>query len=314
MRSLIVFCLFAAALAQPLPMAGVLVDHVERTIRLVVAQEDTASVGQPRVREFDAAWAAPDGRSALVAKSGSLYLVRRLDGSIPVWREFRDNSAAVSRACWSADSTAVALFVTGQRKLELWKKAAEGELRRAWDADLAGIGERIVSAAVAPEAKEAFLATQGPRSGTLWILKKGQQPRMLMPLERAGEMQLIDGTLYLADRGRNEVLRYTGWDAMPRIESLLTAGHGLADPVGFALLAQEKKLLVASAATSQLLVLDLRSNRLGDPVPLEKPPAKLERLGSAPLFLLDAATAAPARLFDASGHRLLAMTGAAGTD
>jgi hypothetical protein len=137
---------------------------------------------------------------------------------------------------------------------------------------------------------------------------------MLLPLERAGEMQLIDGALYVADRGRNEVLRYTGWDEMPRVESLVTAGHGLADPVGFALLVEEKKLLVASAGTSQLLVLDLRSNRLGDPVPLEAPPVKLERLGSAPLFLLDAATAAPARLFDASGRRLLAMTGAAGTD
>lgn len=315
MRFLPVSCLFACAItAQPLPMAGVLVDHVSRTIRLVVAQEDTVSAGRPRVREFDAAWVAPDGSTALLAKSGALHLVRRLDGAIPVWREFRDNGAAVARVSWSSDSSALALYVPAEQKLELWKKSPQGELRRAWEADVAAIGERIVSIAVGPEAAEAFLATQGRESGTLWIVKENQQPRMLMPLEKAGEMQLVNGALYVADRVRNEVLRYTGWDAMPRVDTLVTAGHGLADPVGFALLAEEKKLVVASAGTSQLLVLDLRSNQLGEPVALEAPPAKLERLGTAPLFLLDAASSAPARLFDASARRLLAMTGTAGAE
>ncbi len=315
MRFLPVSFLFACAItAQPLPMAGVLVDHVSRTIRLVVAQEDTVSAGRARVREFDAAWVAPDGSTALLAKSGALHLVRRLDGTIPVWRELRDSGAAVARASWSSDSSALALYVPGEQKLELWKKSAQGEFRRAWEADVAAVGERIVSIAIGPQAAEAFLATQGRGSGTLWIVKENQQPRMLMPLEKAGEMQFVDGALYVADRGRNEVLRYTGWDAMPRVDTLVTAGHGLADPVGFALLEEEKKLVVASAGTSQLLVLDLRSNQLGEPVVLEAPPAKLERLGTAPLFLLDAASAAPARLFDASAQKLLAMSGGAGDE
>jgi hypothetical protein len=313
MRTLFVFSLLcASAAAQPLSMAGVLVDHVSRTIRLVVAGEETASAGRPRVREFDAAWAAPDGRTALLSKSGTLYLVRRLDGSIPVWREFSEQGAAVGRAAWSEDASALALYLPGEEKLELWKKSAQGELRRAWSADLAAIRERIVSIAVAPDAAEAFLATQARDSGTLWILKQDQQPRMLLPLDRAGCIQLAGGALYVADRGRNEVLRYTGWDAMPKVDTLVTAGHGLADPVGFALLAEEKKLLVASAGTSQVLVLDLRSNQLREPVALDAPPAAFERLGAAPLFLLDAAPAAPARLFDASARRLLAMAPASG--
>jgi hypothetical protein len=309
MRALLVSCLICfPAAAQTLSMAGVLVNHVERTIRMVVAGEETATAGPPRVREFDAAWPSPDGNATLLSKSGALYLVRRLDGTIPVWRELRDNGAAIGRAAWSEDSSALALYLPGERKLELWKRDAQGELRRSWEADVAAVQERIQSIAVAPEAREAFLATQGRESGTLWILKRDEQPRMLLPLGRAGEMQLIAGSLYLADRGRNEVLRYSGWDAAPRVETLMMAGHGLADPVGFALLAEEKKLLVASAGTSQVLVLDLRSNQLRDPVALDAPPARFERLGAAPLFVLDAGTAAPARLFDASGQRLLAMT------
>mgnify|MGYP000290273622 CR=1 FL=1 len=309
MRALLVSCLlWVPAAAQTLSMAGVLVNHVERTIRLVVAGEETATAGRPRVREFDAAWPSPDGRATLISKSGALYLVRRLDGTIPVWRELRDNSAAIGRAAWSEDSSALALHIPGDRKLELWKRDAQGDLRRSWEADLASVEERIQSIAVAPDAREAFLATQGREAGTLWILRRNEQPRMLFPLGKAGEMQLIGGSLYIADRGRNEVLRYSGWDAMPRVETLMMAGHGLADPVGFALLAEEKKLLVASAGTSQVLVLDLRSNQLRDPVALDAPPARFERLGASPLFVLDAGTAAPARLFDASGQRLLAMT------
>lgn len=288
-------------------MAGVLVDHVNRTIRTVIADEAVARPGRARVSEFDAAWAAPDGRTALLARSGALYLVRRLDGGIPVWRELREEGPAVARAAWSADSSAVALLLPGEQKIEFWKQK-QGELRRTFSVDITGVNERVVSMAVAPDAKAAFLSTQGRQSGTLWIVQEGREPRMLLPLLRAGEVQAFEGAVYVADRGRNEVLRYSGWDAMPRLELLVTAGHGLDDPVGFALLTEQKKLVVASAGNSQLLVLDLRSGIPGPPVPLEDPPARFERLGAAPLFLLDStAAAAPARIYDAAAQRLLAV-------
>lgn len=303
------FCLLAlvAANAQPLPMAGVIVDHVTRTIRPVVAGEDGASAGRARVREFDAAWPAPDGRTVLVARSRSLHLVRRLDGAIPVWREFREDGPAVARAAWSEDSSTLALYLPDEKKIEFWKNCLV-EPRRAFAADISPVTERVVSFTVAPDARVAFLATQGRESGTLWILEEGFQPRMLMPLGKAGEIRFLGGALYIADRGRNEVLRYTGWQAMPRVETLVAAGHGLSDPVGFALIPDQKKLLVASAGTSQLLVLNLRTGRLEEPVALAEPPARLEQLGQAPLFALDGSPrTAPARLYDAAAQRLLAL-------
>ena len=300
-----------AAAAQPLPMAGVIVDQVSRTIRPVMADGESASTGRARVREFDAAWPAPDGRTVLVARAGSLHLVRRLDGAIPVWREFREDGAAVGRAAWSEDSTVLALYLPDEKKVEVWNHCP-ADPRHAFTVDLSTVGERVVSLTVSPDAKVAFLATQGQESGTLWILEKDLQPRMLMPLGKAGEIRYAGGALYIADRARNEVLRYSGWQAMPQVETLVAAGHGLADPVGFALLAEQKKLLVASAGTSQLLVLDLRSNRMEEPVELADPPARLERLGPAPLFELDdARRRAPARLFDAASQRLLALSSAA---
>jgi DNA-binding beta-propeller fold protein YncE len=169
----------------------------------------------------------------------------------------------------------LALLMPGEQQIEFWKQK-QGELRRAFSVDITGVNERVVSLAVAPEAKAAFLTTQGRQSGTLWLLEEGREPRMLLPLLRAGEVQVYGDAAYVADRGRNEVLRYSGWNAMPRLDLLVTAGHGLDDPVGLALLAEQKKLVVASAGSSELLVLDLRSNRLDPPVRLEAPPAQGE--------------------------------------
>lgn len=302
------FFLFLAASAQTRPVAGLIVDQAGHTIRTVAASPDAATAGRPAVSGFDAAWAAPDGASVLVANADALYLVRRLDGALPVWREFRPDSSPVSTAAWSADSSALGLLLSETRELEFWS-GLPAEPRRTATLDLSSIGERIVSIAVAPGARFAFIATQGRGSGTLYLAEPGLQPRMLLPLGKAGDLQLAGGNLYIADRGRNEVLRLGGWEFNPQVSTLLTAGHGLADPVGFAFLPDQKKLLVASAASNQILVLDLRTNTLAPPVDLDQAPSRFERLGQGPLFLLNppGPGSPPACVFDASSRRLLSL-------
>ncbi|MGB9604704.1 MAG: hypothetical protein ACPL88_02340, partial [Bryobacteraceae bacterium] len=150
------FCLSAlfvwAAAAQPLPVAGVIVDQVSRTVRPVMADGESVSAGRARVREFDAAWPAPDGQTVLVARGGSLHLVRRLDGAIPVWREFREDGPAVERAAWSEDSTVLALYLPDEKKVEVWNHCP-ADPQRAFAADLSTVAERVVSLAVSPDAK-----------------------------------------------------------------------------------------------------------------------------------------------------------------
>lgn len=304
-RLLFAFVFFAAVVpAQTLPMSGVIVDQVNRAIRPIVAGPESAQAGTAKVREFDFAVAAPDGRNALVSRDDSLYIVRRLDGALPVWRQLSPEDLQVQRAAWSDNSDSLALIDTAAGRLELWTRLSS-EPKRKGTVDLASITERIVSLAVDGEARFAFAATQGKESGTLYLLKPGQEPLMLLPLGKAGVIQLAGGALYIADRGRNEVIRLTNWDRMPNVATLASAGNGLVDPVGFAVDSERKMLFVASRETQQVLGIDLQSGAVKDTLDLGFAPSALDRVGQGQLFLLESglANSLPAQLLDTRAQR-----------
>jgi DNA-binding beta-propeller fold protein YncE len=152
--------------------------------------------------------------------------------------------------------------------------------------DLAGIPERIVSLAVARDARFVFAAAQGKESGALYLLKPGQEPLMLMPLGKAGVIRLAGDALFIADRGRNEVLRLTNWERIPNVAALATVGQGLEDPVGFAVEAEKKLLYVASGGTRQVLGIDTQTGTVKETLELDFAPTGMERLGAGPLFAL----------------------------
>ncbi len=278
----------ALAGAQTLPASGVIVDQVGRAIRQVVATAGAAQAGSAKVREFDLAAASPDGRNALVVRRDSLYVVRRLDGVLPVWREMADK-IDVSRAVWSENSDAAAVIDKEKNRLELWAGMGH-EPKRKGAVDLTsmnGMDERIVSVAVDNEARYAFMSTQGKESGTLYLVKPGQEPLMVMPLGRAGVLGLAGGALYVADRGRNEVLKMTNWEGMPNVTALASAGQGVSDPVGFAVDPERRLLYVASGGTRQVLTIDTRSMAVKEALELDFTPTRLERIGAGSLFALN---------------------------
>ncbi|MBI4892348.1 MAG: hypothetical protein HY821_17120 [Acidobacteria bacterium] len=289
--------------AQTLPASGVIVDQVGRAIRQVVATADAAQAGSAKVREFDLAAASPDGRNALVARRESLYVVRRLDGALPVWREMADK-IDVARAVWSENSDAAAVIDKEKNRLDLWAGMAH-EPRRKGAVDLTSVEERIVSVAVDDEARYAFLTTQGKQSGTLYLVKPGQEPLMVMPLGRAGVIRLAGGALYLADRGRNEVLKMTNWEGMPNVTALASAGQGVEDPVGFAVDVEKKLLYVASGGTRQVLTIDTRSMAVKEALELDFIPTRLERIGAGPLFALNGLESGAPLLDTRSPHAAL---------
>ncbi|MBL0156000.1 MAG: hypothetical protein IPP47_02640 [Bryobacterales bacterium] len=281
------------------PVSGLLVDDQSRSIRPILGMPGSAYAGDASVTTFDFASAAPDGRSALIARAGALYLVRRLDGGTPTWRELSNESASFSRAAWSESSETLAVVNTSANRLEFWI-ALSNEPKLASTIDLTSFTGSVAALAVDKDARYAFAATQGADGSALYMLQAGGEPRMIADLGRSGGLLLSAGALYATDRGRNEVLRVTNWASAPEVATIASAGHGVNDPVGVALSADHGTLYIANAGINQLLGFDLAAGAVRTSLDLDFQPTRLERLGTGNLLLLERGVPgeAPAQVLD----------------
>jgi hypothetical protein len=311
--ALLIVLAFATALAAAAeetsaglgPVSGVLVDSSTRSIRPIMGMPGSAYAGHATVSSFDFAAAAPGSQRALIVKDRVVYLLRRLDAGRPVWRELTSELDDIEFAAWSDNAESIVLRPRNEARLDFWATLSY-EPKKTGSVDLSSLDERIESIAVDPDGKYAFAAAQGEKSGTLYFLKPGELPRMLMPLERAGAMLLRGDVLWVADRGRNEVFRLSNWTQMPQIHSAATLAHGIEDPVGVALSRDGKFLWIASAATRHVVGLDLDTSQVKHVLDLEFTPTRMHRLGVDGLFLLEDGVAgeAPAQVFDSGSRRV----------
>lgn len=285
------------------PTSGVLIDPETRAIRPIVGVPGSAYAGESAVREADFALAAPDGRTALISKDSSLYVLRRLDSGQPVWRSLGDEPLALGRAAWSQDAQALALHLPDQSRLQLWS-AMQDAPEIAGEVDLSTIDGRLTALAVASDGKTAFAAFESEDLGILYILKAGETPRMLMPLSRPGAMAIQGKALYVADRERNEVIRIEDWDFSVSISTVATAAHGVANPVGIALTHRGETLLVANGDTRQVIAVGVKTSAVEAALDLDFLPTRLEPTGS--VFLLASGTAGerPAQVLDAESMKV----------
>lgn len=271
---------------------GLLVDPSTRSLRPVFATKDAIWTGGAAIRTAEWVAAAPNGRMALVQNGSSVYVVRRLDGGIPVWREMLelpDGAARPEQAVWSSDSSAAVLFSSRERILELWSGLGS-DPKREGSIDLWALDGRVISFTVGKDGRQAFFTTEGENGGSLYVAKAGELPRLILPLGRAGALSLNKDRLYVADRGRNEVLRLSQWDTSLKVELAAAPGHGVADPVGIDLSEDGKTLVIANAGSRQLISLETDSWRLRSVRDLDFRPTGLDRSGG--LFVTCASSVA----------------------
>lgn len=297
------------------PVSGVLVDTSARSIRPIVGMPGSAYAGHATVTSFDFATAAPGSQHAVVAREGIVYLLRRLNAGRPVWRELTSEIAEIEFAAWSDNAEAVVLRPRNEARLDFWATLSYDPKKKG-SVDLSALDERIESIAVDPDGKFAFASTQGEKSGTLYYLKPGELPRMLMPLDRAGALLLRGDSLWVTDRGRSEVFRLRNWDQMPQIQSAATLAHGIEDPVGVALSRDGKWLWVASAAARHVVGLDLGASQVKHVLDLDFTPTRMHRLGVEGLFLLEVGIPgeSPAQVLDTGSRRVFFVPVSAAAD
>jgi hypothetical protein len=285
------------------PTSGVLIDPETRAIRPIIGVPGSAYAGESAVRDADFALAAPDGRTALISRESSLYVLRRLDTGQPVWRTLSDEALTLGRAAWSQDAQALALHLPDRSSLQLWS-AMQDAPEIAGEVDLSTIDGQLTALAVASDGKTAFAAFESGDHGILYILKAGETPRMMLPLNRAGAMAIQDKALYVADRERNEVIRIENWDFSLSISTVATAAHGISNPVGIALANRGETLLVANGETRQVIAIGVKSSAVEASIDLDFIPTRLEPTGS--VFLLASGTAGerPAQVLDAGSMKV----------
>jgi hypothetical protein len=282
------------------PITGLLVDNAQRSIRPILGMVPGAAyAGDPAVRDMDFGVAAPDGRTALVSRDGSLYIVRRLDGALPVWRQLGDEKPG-GPAGWSHDGKSLATVAGDAGHVDFWRKVDSDEPENAGKVDLTYFNETILALAVDSSAAFAFATTRSDAGGSLYLLKPGQMPRLVLTLEKPGRMLLTGDTLFVADRGRREVLRIANWDFSMQVATVATSGHGVADPVGIALSRDGKTLFVASAENRLLVAVEAGSGAGSRSLELDFTPTRLDALAGGAYLLLDNGVPgeAPAQVLD----------------
>ncbi len=303
-RLLLPFAFFSLAFAGEAvssgPLGGVLVDNESRMIRPIVGlTPGGAYAGSPAVREMDFGVASPDGTAALVGRDGWLYVVRRLDGARPVWRQLGEDKPE-GPVAWSQDGKSLAMVTEGGKRVDLWRGLDTGDPQKAGSIDFTYFDETITALAVDSEAQFAFAAARHEGGGTVFLLKAGEIPRPLLDVGRPGRLLLTGTALYVADRGRSEVLRLSDWDQSPKIATVATPGHGLADPVGIALAPNGEVLFVASAGSRQVAALDAETGAVRHVRELDFRPRSLEPLSRGAYLLLDSGVPgeSPAQVMD----------------
>lgn len=280
------------------PVAGLLVDAQSGAIRPILGSAGSAYAGAPAVSGVTFAVAAADGDQALVARDGSLSLLRRLGVGAPIWLTLREEASGLGLAAFSRSGAAVALHDSSHHRLQLWNDLKTSP-EPAGEIDLNGLSGRLVSLAVDDNGSAVFAAFQESDSAAaLYRLQPNQAPKLLMTLDRAGVLVLDGDSLYAADRGRQSVHRLTGWNDSLQVATIANEGHGLVDPVGVAPAQDGRTVYIASAGTRQVLAIDAREQTVKAAIDLGFVPSGLQPSGNVLLLTPGVPGVAPAQVLD----------------
>jgi DNA-binding beta-propeller fold protein YncE len=242
------------------------------------------------VSDVQYALAAPDGRTALVVRDDKISVVRRVQTSMPVWRDLTDDRIedriSVDRAIWSQDSNALAIYDAAQAKIFFWKNA-QSDPAPAGRFDMSQFPNAPASLALDPEARYVFATFLEREGASLVVIPVGGAAQTLLTLSRPGAMFLSDGTLYIADRGRAEVYALSNWTTGLTLRTIVAAGNGIKDPAGIALSPDGKQLYVADAGSRQVIAFELGSSEQKAAVQLDFRPTRMDLIAGGSLFLLD---------------------------
>ena len=284
-------CPLAAADARLAgPVSGFFFDAGSHSLRPMIGVPGSSWLGDPLAAELDYAAMAPNGKAALAARAGRLYLVAGLDRFELQWNELGAALEGLDRIAWSADSSAAVVANSATGRLQRWSKLNTAP-ESADPLELAG---RLLALVLD---ETGGTAVAGVADSGVYLLTAGsvrQISRMVQPVSLA----LAGNDLYVANRAASEILAIRDYTSGGDATLFANESMGVQDPVGVALSADGKSLVVASAAGKSLSLFDLTAAATPRKLDLDFMPSRIDRFAGAALYVLNDGGAEPFQLLD----------------
>ena len=305
--------LWAQTPAWNTPSDGFVYDSPTGSIRSVVGLGGSAYLGPSILSGLDAAFLAPNLRSGLVVRNGSLLWVADLLA--------RDNSQSLDWAfrpqqvSWSSDSSRAVILTPGNRLLWLTGFGSLPSREAGWVLKSSGrsgvAAERPHWSLLAADssAGDVLLAFGTADESELWFASASSPPVMVPWPGRAVAAVFTSGeaAAFVLDAATNQIVRIGNFGATPTVTAILSSEPYLSGAVGLALSADGSRLFVPNGAGHTVRVFDSGAGTLLAELPADASPVSLVAVSptrfmlngnagaSQPLYFLD--TLQPARVF-----------------
>jgi hypothetical protein len=268
------------------PVAGFVFDAGQRAIRPVLGVAGSAYAGGALVGGLDQAAVSPDGKMALVARDGGLYLMRNLGAEMPEPQLLVENASSMDEIVWNADSSAAVMYSSSARALRL-VSGLGGTPRVDDPVDVAALGAHLSSLTLA--GKSILAGFEDGEGAALYLVPgDGATPRLLVRLGAARAVTLArnGAGAFVADGVSGEIFEIRNFAGEFEVLSFSAAGS-VEGPVGLAVSRDGDTLYAASATTKEVLAFSLASRETIGRMPLDFEPSFLKPLAGGSLFVMN---------------------------
>ncbi len=298
------------------PASGYVQDSFSRSVRPVVGFVGSAILGAAVLEDVDWVSLAPNQKSAMVQRGGSLVWIPDL--VVPSQMQVIGKVPLARQAFWAADSGRAVILTNDGQLIWLTNFSASAVVAPVEEVDwhLQGLAPdsargavgRWLILAVDPSADRVLLTPTNTTGTDLWMASRTVPPS---PLPFAGHPTAAvfatnTATAFVADNANHQIVRIQGLDVTPVQDTLLSSEVYVDEPSGLALSVDGGQLIVADRKSATIRVFDLLigtliSELIADAIPHSLTPLTPSRfmlnsggISAQPLLFLD--TTAPARV------------------
>jgi DNA-binding beta-propeller fold protein YncE len=266
------------------PVAGFVYDHGSRSVRPLLGIPGATYAAAPVLSGVDWASIAPGGKWAFVAQSGGAGFVQGLSSAVPVASSGASLMPAVDRVVWNRDGSFALLYSSSSGLLQ---RISLSDTAVSPDApvDLSSWG-RPAALAIDPSGSQIAFGVAG---AGLYLFSPGQSPAPISSMSKpvAAAFDETGLRLYAADLDQQVIVTFDSGGGPAPFASLAQADGSVLNPVGLAVSAGNRYLLLADRAMHTVLVYETASQNLANTIPLDFAPSRLEALSAGPTFLLN---------------------------